>query len=337
MARLTAEERYERALAQAWRKFGAQRLRPPVELRSFLERANDRIVAGLLSASDSEGNLRTEQMDEIRSLLQEAMSEFRGDYQMWLYGLIYATAGDALNAQNEAMGQYLDMPPVALSAQVPPTMAIDVTEAIKRRVMGGLKLSDRIWRLDWGTRSLLERDIINGISEGMRASALARRVTKYLLPGRELPKGVPSSAYSNQPRDVSYNAYRLARTEINQTWHEVRRQSDTDLAKRGITIGTRWVLSPNHTERMLSSTKGRRDRDICDDWAARRPGDAALKGQPQASTGAESRMLRLLEHYDMDPKGVFLPGKAPIDHPNGLCTTASVLTPREVIMQRMAA
>ena len=337
MPRLTAEERYNRALVQAWRKFGAQNQRPPDELRDLLERANNRIVAGLLSASDSEGNLRPEQMDRVRRLLEEAMSEFRSDYQMWLYGLIYATAGDALNAQNEAMGQYIEMPPVTIGAAVPPTVAIDVTEAIKRRVMGGLKLSDRIWRLDWGTRSLLERDIINSISEGMRASALARRVTKYLLPGRELPKGVPSSAYSLQPRDVSYNAWRLARTEINHTWHEVRRQKDASLAERGITLGTRWVLSPNHTERMLSSTKGRRDRDICDDWAKRLPGAERLKGQPRASKRAELRLLRQLEQYDLDAKGVYLPGKTPLDHPNGLCTTASVLTPRDVLRQRMAA
>jgi len=211
-----------------------------------------------------------------------------------------------------------------------------VSDIAHKRTFNGLSLSDRIWRLDIATRNYLERDILNSIMEGRSAATMARRIGKYLLPGRELPKKVPSSVYSGQPADVSYNAYRLARTEINQTWHETRRQIDIELAEKGIALGSRWVLSPNHKARMLSSTNGKTDRDICDDWAERLPGSEILKGQPKVSNAMELKLLKKLEEYGIDPHGVYLPGQTPLDHPNGLCTTATVLVPREVQKERAA-
>ena len=84
----------------------------------------------------------------------------------------------------------------------------------------------------------------------------------------------------------------------------------------------------------LAATDGKSGRDICDDWAERLPGSPILKGQPDAGNAAELAMLAKLEQYGIDAHGVYLPGRTPVDHPNGLCIVQSVLVPREEILRR---
>lgn len=73
----------------------------------------------------------------------------------------------------------------------------------------GYRLSDRIWRVDQRTRDKLDGLMIDAIAEGRSARDIARRVEQYLTPGREKIR-------TNRPygSDASYDAMRLARTEI---------------------------------------------------------------------------------------------------------------------------
>lgn len=73
----------------------------------------------------------------------------------------------------------------------------------------GYRLSDRIWRVDQRTRQQLDAMLIDGISQGLSAVDIARLATRYLIPGRE-------KVQTNKPygTDMSYDAMRLARTEI---------------------------------------------------------------------------------------------------------------------------
>lgn len=174
---------------------------------------------------------------------------------------------------------------------------------------------------------------MSSITAGRSAADMARRVSQYLLPGRELPRGdVPSAVYSNQPRLVSYNAYCLARTEINQTYHAASQAHDQEMAQGGLALGTRWKLSDEHAARVLKATQGKTAQDICDEWAARVPGSAMLKGQPAVDGADEQRLLAQLRHYGLAPQGVYVAGKAPTDHPNGLCTQQTVLKPHEALV-----
>ncbi|MEQ8673290.1 MAG: hypothetical protein RIC84_08745 [Aggregatilineales bacterium] len=73
----------------------------------------------------------------------------------------------------------------------------------------GYRLSDRIWRTDQETRRNLDAVLITAIREGKSAVEIARLVERWLIPGRagfrtRTPYG----------RDGSYDAMRLARTEI---------------------------------------------------------------------------------------------------------------------------
>lgn len=73
----------------------------------------------------------------------------------------------------------------------------------------GYRLSDRIWRIDQATRDKLDALLIDAIAEGKGAEEIARLVEQFLIPGREKVR-------TNKPygSDASYDAMRLARTEI---------------------------------------------------------------------------------------------------------------------------
>jgi hypothetical protein len=79
----------------------------------------------------------------------------------------------------------------------------------------GYRLSDRIWRTDEETRRKLDAMLRDQIAQGTGSERLARLVEQFLIPGRakvrtERPYGV----------DASYDAMRLARTEIARAANE---------------------------------------------------------------------------------------------------------------------
>ena len=275
------------------------------------------------------------QVSTFRARISQTMETFGREYEAALGAETRRVAQLAASTQQEAFVQFLGGQPIRASINVF-DVPQQVYDAAHKRVMSdGLNLSQRIWQMQSGAANLLERDIMAAQLRGASAADMARRIGRYLLPGKELPKGnVPSASFSNQPRDVSYNAFRLARTEINQTWHDVHNATDKKLAAEGIVLGSRWKLSATHRARMLAATDGKSGRDICDDWAERLPGSPILKGQPDAGNAAELAMLAKLEQYGIDAHGVYLPGRTPVDHPNGLCIVQSVLVPREEILRR---
>ncbi len=74
---------------------------------------------------------------------------------------------------------------------------------------GGYRLSDRIWETSEETRKKLDAYLREAIDSGKGASSIVNELGRFLLPGKELP--VTNKPYG---RTASYNAMRLARTEL---------------------------------------------------------------------------------------------------------------------------
>ena len=112
----------------------------------------------------------------------------------------------------------------------------------------GYTLSERIWATAGNTRRKLDAMLEEGIRQGRGSLALSRDLERYLQPGRQLvrtkaPYGV----------DASYDAMRLARTEISRAAaqaHEASARANPFVEK------LRWKLSPQHP-----------CCDICDSYA----------------------------------------------------------------------
>lgn len=149
-----------------------------------------------------------------------------------------------------------------------------VVLAAKQRTYGDtVRLSQRIWKLDSYGREGLNTAVNLAVMEGKSAWALAQDVEQFLGAGRDCPRWTRQRLYGLTKADiaggnqtglisgdecagqgVSYNALRLARTEIQWALNEATTRTFKQMP---------WIelekvnLSPAHAE-----------TDICDDVAS---------------------------------------------------------------------
>jgi len=175
-------------------------------------------------------------------------------------------------------------------------------EYVYFRYIDGFKLSDRVWRLQQYTQQGILDITIQGIMFGISAVELAKQVEGFLLKrGPAWTTGIKRSVTGRGT--VAYNALRLARTEINQGYHWAQKE----MAKENpFLIGQKWNLSNSHPT----------------DW----PPSAAYMGYPEICNYRANH-----DHHGLG-EGVFPPGEAPPDHPNGLCYLTDVWKPVEEIL-----
>lgn len=148
--------------------------------------------------------------------------------------------------------------------------------ATQNRVLGdGMNLSTRIWRLEADGYSRIQRTIASAFDGRTSAQDLANRAEHLLGVGRDLPRWTEDRLYGMTPRQraestygllrgpefrgegISYNALRLARTEIQFANHAV----STEIAQHSPWVTGRYTrLSPEHPE-----------IDICDTYASGGP------------------------------------------------------------------
>lgn len=113
----------------------------------------------------------------------------------------------------------------------------------------GYRLSDRIWQAERNTRRRLDLLVDDAVRSGRAARDLAGDLETFLLPGRQLKR-------TNKPygTDASYDAMRLARTEITRG---AARAAEASAGMNPFVRAMQWNLSPRH-----------RCCDECDDLAA---------------------------------------------------------------------
>lgn len=137
------------------------------------------------------------------------------DLQQWLSR---STARESVSEAASPLAQYL-----------PPHLWID---------MSGLVLSDRIWKSGIATRLKIDALLSDGIRSGMSARDLAKQLEQFLLPNR-------AALRTNKPygSDASYDAMRLARSEISRAHAEASKMAA--IANPFVT-GLDWSLSARH-------------------------------------------------------------------------------------------
>jgi len=111
----------------------------------------------------------------------------------------------------------------------------------------GYRLSDRVWNSAGMTRRHLDLYLDTAIREGRGALQMSRELERFLVPGRTLTTNKPYST------NASYDAMRLARTEISQA---SQRAHIASAAMNPFVAGMKWNLSASHPR-----------YDICDELA----------------------------------------------------------------------
>lgn len=127
---------------------------------------------------------------------------------------------------------------------------------VSRTGPDGLVLSDRTWRAGRRWRRAAQTVVEDGVARGLSARDLARQLQQYLAPGVFTAHKRETRRRLGVPTDVSYEALRLARTEMANAFHE-----GTILANQAVPgyQGVLWRLSAAHPM-----------RDVCDDLAESR-------------------------------------------------------------------
>lgn len=158
-----------------------------------------------------------------------------------------------------------------------------------QRTEQGMSLSKRLWDLSKTYKYELENYIASGITTGKDAVALSRDLTKFL-------KGGVSTVYENGVvtraigKDVSYQALRLARTEVNMAYHMSNYNRRNQLK---FVTGVEVYLSDSHPE-----------EDICNDMAGEYPkGYVFLGWHPNCICGSRSILLNEKEFVNYIESG----------------------------------
>lgn len=166
--------------------------------------------------------------------------------------------------------------------------AAAVSNVTGRLWLDGMNFSDRVWVLNTYAQNSINDILTAGIARGQSAVDLSKSLQEFLLnptltSGTTWTTAIKPSVSGRGT--INYNALRLARTEINNTYRETLILSNE---ANPITLCVHWNLSVSH-----------KIRDICDVFAY----------TDQYGYGA----------------GNFPPSETPIDHPNGKCYLTEVL------------
>lgn len=131
-----------------------------------------------------------------------------------------------------------------------------------RMYRDGKSLSRRIWSQTAQLQGDIEEIVAQGIAQHRSALELARDLGDYVNPKARVPVSW-HKIYPDIPfdRKIDYNAQRLARTAINQSYWAA--QIETAKANP-FCKAIHWQLSPSHYERQVA----RFGEDVCDTYAA---------------------------------------------------------------------
>lgn len=146
------------------------------------------------------------------------------------------------------------------------------------------ELSERVYRNSALASGVVERNIRAGIIQGLSARELAKNVRGYISP--------------STPGGVSYAAMRLARTELNNAFHEATK---IQASEAPWVNAVHWKLSGSHPTKKPDRCDVLATQDIYDLGPGRYPADRVPdKPHPQClcyttyETMSESDMLDLL-------------------------------------------
>lgn len=213
-----------------------------------------------------------------------------------------------------------------------------IVAAMKERLLGPrqIPLSGRVWQLgrvvDQDIRDIITNAVlINGSFPSARK--LAKLVEDYVNPATTLKEKDIAELFGDdwranpiarklQSRGPAWQAMRLARTEVNHTFHTAVDMTAETLPS---VIGVRVVLSETHSHRVPHG-------DVCDLWAKWQPGSGALPpGVPPFSVPEFADKLGRYLAANVSRQGIYPPGHVPLEHPNGLCSRQMVVPEPEAL------
>jgi len=249
---------YQKWALAARKQYINLRLRQDKEIANLYIRSADRIVKELqqIGTTTISGQIRKKHFKELEKslraeaeLIQKGLTEAFVDYiaSAAKAGVGY-TQGVVLNLFDQAGLKTSGIRKLFSRVNK------QAVEAIWARTRNGLYLSDRIWEQSEKYRTIMRDLIQESVAIGQDAVTTARMIQRYVRQGamtlaRDYPN-MMKRMKGRVPRDISYEALRLARTEMTAAFGEGAISASRVAPSY---IGMKWVLSGSHPE-----------PDICD-------------------------------------------------------------------------
>lgn len=248
---------YRKWALAARAKYIALRLRQDPEIKKLYTRLVKSLAKKLASMPV---NLRARHLKIIEQLLKEQATLLADELTKLLTGYIEEAAAAGVGFNKAVTVELVKAAGVKLPGitAIYERANIRAVEAIWARTQKGLYLSDRIWKQGENYRKAMAEIIQEAVAIGQDAVTTARALETYVKAGRT----TLASSYPNMmermgtriPQNISYEALRLARTEMTAAFGE-----GTIAAARmsPSSKGIRWIISKSHSI-----------TDVCDEHAA---------------------------------------------------------------------
>ena len=242
---------YRRWALEARKKYIDLRLRQDREIRALYLRAARRVAEMIkaMALTTITNYLRQKQLEEIETALLAEAERMAGELNTAMRNYIEEAVEAGSWYSQAILFELFRRANLDTGGLVSLFGAINrqAIEACWARTRKGLFLSDRIWKQGETFRSAMKEIIQDAVATGQDAVTTARVLEKYVKDGaRTLARKYPNMMKrmaGRIPKDLSYEALRLARTEMTAAFGE-----GTILAARVLPSyrGMKWVLSKSH-------------------------------------------------------------------------------------------
>ena len=258
---------YRKWALEARKKYIELRLRQDPEIRGLYIRAADRVASELrkLALKTPSSYLRKRQLEELKTALRAEADRLTGNltkaFEQYIEQAVEAGGG---YSQAIALDLFkkAGMDITGLQTMFA-TVNRQAVEACWARTKKGLFLSDRIWEQGEKFRNTMRDIVQEAVATGQDAVKTARMLQQYVRQGamtlaRDYPN-MMKRMKGRVPGDISYEALRLARTEMTAAFGE-----GTIAAARVSPsyIGMKWVLSHSHPMVDMCDTLAEHDEGL---------------------------------------------------------------------------
>ncbi len=220
IARLSGSEEYASYLLRARRQFEQGSAAMLVDVRNVYRRAAEEIRKDITSLTP--GTLQQAHLTALQTALDRRANEMSKEVLAATHQGIWMASGAGGKGVTDVTVQMVKdvFPAVKVQKMFAGINERATLAMLARTRQDGLKISDRVWRTSERARNNIQRVVEDAVARGQDARTTAKQVQQYLQPGVFKPHKLEVRQRLRIDTDVSYQAMRLARTEMNNAFHE---------------------------------------------------------------------------------------------------------------------